>query len=263
MKKKLRLLITNDDGIDAPGLAVLIDIAGKLASEVDIWVVAPQMEQSGTSQSFTMKNPVRIRALKEQRFAVSCTPSDCVILSLQHIMKDCPPDFVLSGVNAGINIGHDINLSGTLGAAFTSLMYGIPSIGISMKRPPQGNVRWATARAILPHMMADLMTRGWKNNHCLSINIPNLPPEEIAGSCWTQPAHGIMPPFEIKEGTDLRKKEFFWVYPHHHPETGAAPDSDAVALQRGFVSISVLALTHNFVMPASAPPSLSKSLPLK
>ena len=259
MKKSLRILVTNDDGIDAPGLSVLTNAAKKLASKVELWVVAPQVEQSGTAQSITTYSPLRILSLEEKRFAVSGTPPDCIIVALQQIMKGCPPDFILSGVNTGMNIGYDVNMSGTLGAAFTGLMYGIPSIGISLKRNGRRLPRWNTASAVLPPLLANLLNRGWERDHCLSINIPDLPPKEIAGSCWTRPAHGLKPPFGIKRGTDLREKEYFWVYPDHHPKTDAAPDSDAAALQRGFVSISVLALTRSFVMPKEKPPSLFNS----
>ncbi|MFA4994566.1 MAG: 5'/3'-nucleotidase SurE [Bdellovibrionales bacterium] len=258
MKKGMRVLITNDDGIDAPGLKALVGAVGKLAPHAEVWVVAPLTEQSGASQSFTTINPVRIHPMGERRFAVSGTPADCVVIALQQIMKDCPPDFVLSGVNAGLNIGFDVNLSGTLGAAFTGLMYGVPSIAISMKRAEHKDVRWETAQALLPALLTELLDKGWEKDHCLSINIPNLPAEKINGSCWTCPAHGLTPAFATKQGLDLRDKEFFWVYPNHHPKTDLAPDSDADALQRGFISISVLALTRSFTMPTSSPPKIKE-----
>jgi 5'-nucleotidase len=256
MKKDLRFLLTNDDGIDAVGLEILAKAVRKLAPEAEIWIVAPLVEQSGASQSLTMANPVRIHPMGERRFAVSGTPADCVIIALQQIMKDCPPDVVLSGVNAGVNIGFDVNLSGTLGGAFTGLMYGIPSIALSMKRNEHKDVRWDAARAVLPALLSALLERGWEKGHGLSVNIPNLPFEKIAGSRWTRPAHGLTPPFATKPGKDLRDRDYFWIYPSHHPKTDAAPDSDAAALQQGFVSISVLALTRGFTIPTSAPPEI-------
>jgi len=258
MKKALRVLVTNDDGIDTPGLNLLAKTAQQLSPDAEIWIVAPLVEQSGASQSLTMANPVRIHPMGERRYAVSGTPADCVIIALQQIMKDFPPDVVLSGVNAGVNIGFDVNLSGTLGGAFTSLMYGVPSIAISMKRGEHKDVRWETAQAILPSLLSDLLEQGWDKGHCLSVNIPNLPLEKIVGARWTHPSHGITPPFATKPGKDLRDREYFWIYPSHHPKTDAAPESDAAALQQGFVSISVLALTRGFVMPKSAPPKIKE-----
>ncbi len=258
MKRNLRVLVTNDDGIDAPGLEILANAARNLAPEVEVWVVAPLLEQSGAAQSLTMINPVRIHPFGERRFAVSGTPADCVIIALQQIMKDGAPDVVLSGVNAGINIGFDVNLSGTLGGAFTSLMYNVPSIGISMKRGEHKDVRWETAEALLPALLSGLLEKGWDKGHSLSINIPNLPFEKITGTRWTHPSHGLTPPFATKPGKDLREREYFWIYPSHHPKTDAAPESDAAALQQGFVSISVLALTRGHVMPASTPPKIKE-----
>jgi 5'-nucleotidase len=258
MKRDLRVLVTNDDGIDAPGLSVLTDVAENLAPDAKIWVVAPLIEQSGAAQSLTMINPVRIHPMGERRFAVSGTPADCVVIALQQIMKESPPDVVLSGVNAGVNIGFDVNLSGTLGGAFTGLMYGVPSIAISMKRNEHKNVHWETAQTLLPDLLSDLLEKGWDKGHCLSVNIPNLPFEKIVGTRWTHPSHGLTPPFATKPGRDLRDREYFWIYPSHHPKTDAAPESDAAALQQGFVSISVLALTRGFVIPTSAPPKIKE-----
>ena len=258
MKKALRVLVTNDDGVDAPGLEILVEAARKLAPDAEVWVVAPLLEQSGASQSLTMINPVRIHPFGEGRFAVSGTPADFVIIALQQIMKDCPPDVVLSGVNAGVNIGFDVNLSGTLGGAFTGLMYGVPSIAISMKRGEHKDVRWETAQTLLPTLLSGLLEKGWDKGHCLSVNIPDLPFDKIVGVRWTHPSHGLTPPFATKPGKDLREREYFWIYPKHHPKTDAAPESDAAALQQGFVSISVLALTRRFVLPNLTPPKIKE-----
>lgn len=259
MKKKWRFLITNDDGVHAPGIAVLADVAKKLAPKADVWVIAPQTEQSGAAQSITTHTPLRVHELEKRRYAVSGTPADCVVVGMQEIMKNHPPDFVLSGINSGLNIGNDINLSGTMGAAFTSLMYGIPSIAVSQKRVKHRHVRWETSQSLLPEILAQLLKQGWEDHHCLSINIPDLLPDEINGCRWTRPAQGSMPPFSMKQVTDLHDKKCFWSYPSHDPETKISADSDAAALAKGFISINSLALIRHFVVPKGKAPTICRT----
>ncbi|MFA5040591.1 MAG: 5'/3'-nucleotidase SurE [Bdellovibrionales bacterium] len=253
MKKSLRILITNDDGINATGLSVLADVARKLAPQTDVWIVAPEVEQSGSSQSFTMSIPLRIRKLGERRHAVSGTPSDCIVVALEHLMKDCPPDLIFSGINTGLNTGSDVNLSGTLGGAFAGLMYEIPSVAISIKRDAPENMHWDMAGEILPPLLASLFKKGWKKYFCLSINLPNLPAKKIKGSRWTLPVNGQLPPFEIREDTDLRGKKCFWIYPHK-PKKKEASKSDAAAVRNGYVSIGIIGLARETLLPASAAP---------
>ena len=146
-----RILLTNDDGFDAPGLAALHDAAKNLAEE--IWIIAPQLDQSGTGQSITMNGPLRCVPRGDKRFAISGTPADCVILALSHLMEGAPPALILSGVNAGDNTGDDFNMSGTLGAAFMGVMLGVPSIGISLDCVSRKKMRWDTAREVLPDIL--------------------------------------------------------------------------------------------------------------
>jgi len=247
-QKKYRVLLTNDDGFDAPGLAALIDVARQIADE--IWVVAPQLDQSGMAQSITINNALRCVERGEKRWAVSGTPSDCVILALSHLMKENPPELILSGINAGNNTGDDVNVSGTLGAAFTGLMLGVPSIGISLDCASRKHLRWDTARAILPDILANFLLEGWDNGHCLSINIPDVEPEDIKGICWTHTARKTMPSFQVEKREDLRERDYFWLYPNQ--DDGFADNgSDVSALARGQVSITALALDRSLtVMPA-------------
>ncbi|RUP13265.1 MAG: 5'/3'-nucleotidase SurE, partial [Methylobacterium sp.] len=111
----MRILVTNDDGIHAPGLSTLEEIARELSD--DVWVVAPESDQSGVSHSLSLNDPLRLRQVSEQRFAVKGTPSDCVILGVRHILGDHGPDLVLSGVNRGQNVAEDVTYSGTIAAA--------------------------------------------------------------------------------------------------------------------------------------------------
>ena len=122
----MRILITNDDGIDARGLALLESVAASLSD--DIWVVAPSEEQSGTGHSLTLTQPVRLRKHGEHRFSVTGTPTDAVMMALAHIMKDAPPDLILSGINRGANLAEDVTYSGTVSAAMEGALAGVPSI---------------------------------------------------------------------------------------------------------------------------------------
>src|SRR5919201_418859 len=126
----MRILITNDDGINAPGLTVLQDIAGELSS--DVWVVAPELDQSGAAHSLTLREPLRLRAIEERVYAVRGTPADCVIMGVRHLLKDEPPLLVLSGVNRGSNLAEDVTYSGTIAGAFEGTLLGVRSIALSL-----------------------------------------------------------------------------------------------------------------------------------
>src|ERR1700736_705415 len=125
----MRILLTNDDGIFAPGLDVLEKIARVLSD--DVWVVAPETDQSGVSHSLSLNDPLRLREIDARRFAVKGTPTDCVIMGVRHIVEDGAPDLVLSGVNRGQNVAEDVTYSGTIAGAIEGTILGIPSIALS------------------------------------------------------------------------------------------------------------------------------------
>src|SRR5579871_4939008 len=125
----MRILLTNDDGIHAEGLAVLERIAARLAD--DVWVAAPEYEQSGASRALTLSEPLRVRKLGERRFAISGTPTDCVMLAIEELLKDQRPGLVLSGVNRGHNAAEDVTMSGTVAGAIQGMALGVPSIALS------------------------------------------------------------------------------------------------------------------------------------
>ena len=125
----MRILVTNDDGIHAPGLKVCEEIARALSD--DVWVVAPETDNSGVSHSLSLNDPLRLREIGERHFAVKGTPTDCVIMAVRHIMADSRPDLVLSGVNRGPNVAEDVTYSGTVAGAMEGAVLGIPSIALS------------------------------------------------------------------------------------------------------------------------------------
>src|SRR5258708_37110478 len=135
------ILISNDDGIDATGLRTLELMARSLCN--DVWVVAPEQEQSGAGHSLTLRRPLRIRKLAEKRYAVDGTPTDCVLLAIKFIMKDARPTLVLSGINGGGNLGEDITYSGTVAAAIEATLLGVPAVAASQHYAPATGPRWA------------------------------------------------------------------------------------------------------------------------
>src|ERR1700719_450723 len=149
-----RILISNDDGINAPGLKLLETLARSLCP--DVWVVAPEQEQSGAGHSLTLRRPLRIRKLAEKRYAVDGTPTDCVLLAIKFIMKDARPTLVLSGINAGGNLGEDITYSGTVAAAMEATLLDVPAIAMSQHIANDGPPQWATAALFAPEVIRRL-----------------------------------------------------------------------------------------------------------
>ena len=156
----MRILITNDDGIDSRGIALLEQVAAGLSD--DIWVVAPSEEQSGTGHSLTLTQPVRLRKHGKQRFSVTGTPTDAVMMALAHLMKETPPDLILSGINRGANLAEDVTYSGTVSAAMEGALAGVPSIALSQAYAKQGlgaSVPFGSAEAWAGRVLAELTAR--------------------------------------------------------------------------------------------------------
>jgi 5'-nucleotidase len=237
-----RILLTNDDGFDAPGMLALADVAQGFSR--DIWTVAPFQDQSGMGQSVSLTAPLRCTARNEKQWIVSGSPADCVLLANSYLMRESPPALILSGINAGANTGDDVNLSGTVGAAFMSLQLGVPAIAISLDCQSRKNARWDTARAVMPRVLRYILATGWDHGMCLSINIPDLPADKVTGLAWTRPARRTTTSFNVVKREDLRENDYYWFYPNKtNPDHGA--DTDLAALARGYVSITVLKLDRS------------------
>src|SRR5512146_394302 len=159
-EKKLRILVTNDDGIRSKGLEVTESIARALSD--DVWVVAPENEQSGASHSLTLTIPLRLRTIDDRHFAVTGTPTDCVMMASSHLMKDHPPDLVLSGVNSGINAADDVTYSGTIAGAMEGCALGIPSIALSQayNYEDRREIHWDCAATHGPAVVKKLVETG-------------------------------------------------------------------------------------------------------
>ena len=178
----MRILVTNDDGIHAPGLAVAEKIARALTD--DVWVVAPETEQSGASHSLTLSQPLRLRQIEEKRFAITGTPTDCVMMAVAEVMKDKRPDLVLSGVNRGSNIADDVTYSGTIAGAMEGMRAG-HSLDRAVSRPTvsrKGDVPWDCARNTWAgcHDEAARKSAG-RRDVLMNMNFPDCAPGEVTG----------------------------------------------------------------------------------
>ncbi len=177
----MRILLTNDDGIHAEGLKVLEAIARELSD--DVWIVAPEVEQSGKSRAVTLTDPIRVRQIDEKRFAVQGTPTDCVLIGLLELVEGKRPDLVLSGVNRGQNIAEDTTYSGTVAGAMCGMQHGVRSIALSQSRGFQfpGSLPWETARQWGPKVVKKVITQEWPDDVVININFPDRAPEDITG----------------------------------------------------------------------------------
>src|SRR5918995_1733995 len=174
----MRILLTNDDGINARGLDLLETVARRFSD--DIWVVAPTEEQSGAGHSLTLTRPIRLRRHGERKYSVSGTPTDAVMMALAHIMKDSPPDLILSGVNRGANLAEDVTYSGTVSAAMEGALAGVRSIALSQVYVREGmgdTVPFAAAEAWAERVLRPLLDFATEPRTLININFPALPAE--------------------------------------------------------------------------------------
>src|SRR3954471_19503561 len=171
----MRILITNDDGIHAPGLQACEKIARALSD--DIWIVAPESDQSGVSHSLSLNDPLRLREVGERHFAVKGTPTDCIIMGARHIMKD-RPDLVLSGVNRGRNAAEDVTYSGTVAGAMEGAVLGIPSLELSQayKSGSRPHPHWQTAIEHGPDLIRRILAEGIPKDVLVNVNFPDCAP---------------------------------------------------------------------------------------
>ena len=236
----MRILVTNDDGIHAPGLDVAETIARALSD--DVWVVAPETEQSGASHSLTLAGPLRLRPVRERRYAVSGTPTDCVLMACLHLLKDQPPGLVLSGVNPGSNLADDITYSGTVAGAMEGCALGIPAIALS--QDPAGSrleIDWSAGEVHGPALVRRLLATGWPPGVLMNVNFPGIPAAQVGGVALVPQGHYDLLSTEIVARTDMRERPYYWIGLRHH-ETVPAEDSDLGAIAAGRISVTPLHL---------------------
>jgi 5'-nucleotidase len=241
----MRILVTNDDGIDAPGLHALRQIAAELSD--DVWVVAPETNQSGTGHSLSLHEPLRMRRIDDRAYAVRGTPTDCVIMAVRHVLKDHRPTLVLSGVNRGQNLAEDVTYSGTIAACFEGTLIGIRSIALSQAFGPETRQapRWETALAHGPGLIRALLAEPWGEGVLMNINFPDRKPEEVAGTLVTTQGRRDQDLLSIEERHDTWGSPYYWFgfqRKRSMPKTG----TDLWAVYNGHISVTPLHLdlTH-------------------
>ena len=237
----MRILVTNDDGIHAPGLAVLERIAARFSD--DVWVVAPAEEQSGAGHSLTLSRPVRLRKHGERRFSVSGTPTDAVTLGLRKVL-DAPPDLILSGVNRGANLGDDITYSGTVSAAIEGALAGIRAVAMSQVYAREGmadDVPFGAAEDWGPRVLERLLDMPFAPRTLVNVNFPALPADKVKGIRAVRQGFHDYARGSVVEGRDPRGYRYFWFgleAIEHTP--GHATDLEAI--DDGFIAVTPLQL---------------------
>lgn len=237
----MRILVTNDDGIHAPGLDSCAAIAHTFTD--DVWVVAPEFDQSGVAHSLSLSDPLRLRQVEEKRFAVKGTPTDCVIMAVRHLLAENPPDLVLSGVNRGQNIAEDVSYSGTVAGAIEGTILGIPSVALSQAfgLRTRENPNFATAEAHGPRIIRMLLDEGIPAGVVMNVNFPDRLPEEITGIAATAQGKRDQRLMRIDERRDGRNNPYYWIaFERRIYET--SPGTDLRALDEGRISVTPLRL---------------------
>ena len=243
----MRILVTNDDGYHAPGLAILEGIAAQFSD--DVWVVAPAEEQSGAGHSLTLTRPLRLRRFGENRFAVAGTPTDAVMMALAKVMKDNPPDLILSGVNRGANLAEDVTYSGTVSAAMEGALAGVRSIALSQVYAREGmgdTVPFAAAAAWGERVVRPLIDLDWAPRTLINVNFPALAPEDVRGVRVVGQGLRDYGRLNIVSNRDPRGYEYFWF--GLGPAIGTpAHSTDLEAVQDGYIAVTPLHLdlTHH------------------
>lgn len=246
-KRRLRILVTNDDGVAAPGLKLLEEVARSLSD--DVWLVAPETNQSGASHSLTMRRPLRIRELSRQRYAVDGTPTDCVMLALQAIVKGPPVDLVLSGINHGANLGEDVTYSGTIAAAMEATLFNVPAIALSQAAENGRRVPWATAERHAADLIRRLVTDDWPVDLLININFPDVPATKVRGYRVTAQGKRKLGD-ELLERIDPRGEPYVWIGGLRIDEA-FQEGTDLHAVAEGYVSITPIHMdmTHRASFP--------------
>jgi len=237
----MRILVTNDDGIHAPGLATLERIAKALSE--DVFVVAPESDQSGVAHSLSLNDPLRLRKISERHFAVKGTPTDCVIMGVRRILDGVRPDVILSGVNSGQNVAEDVVYSGTVAGAMEGAILGVPSIALSQTysvETGREGAYWGCAEAHGPALIDKILSEGIAPNIVMNVNFPACPPDQVQGVAVTvQGRRGYL--VKIDARTDGRGNPYYWIaFDRNQLVPGEGTDLEALA--RKMISVTPLRL---------------------
>ncbi|PZQ50369.1 MAG: 5'/3'-nucleotidase SurE [Rhodovulum sulfidophilum] len=242
----MRILITNDDGISAPGLVVAEEIAREVAGpDGEVWVVAPAFEQSGVGHCVSYIRPMRLEPLGPRRFAVEGSPADCVLAAVCDILAESPPDLILSGVNRGHNVAEDTLYSGTVGGAMEGALHGFRSIALSQYFSPArpGEDAFAPARAygvdVVRRLVEGARWSGAGYHVFYNVNFPAVPATKVLGLRATTQGNRLGPTFGTQPQTSPNGRRYLWLK-HGHGNAGAAPGTDARECHDGYITVTPL-----------------------
>lgn len=231
------ILVSNDDGFEAPGLRELARAAEALG---EVWVVAPDSEMSAVSHALTMHRPLRVTQRSERAFAVSGTPADCVYLAVHNLLPEAPA-LVLSGINRGANLGDDVHYSGTVAAAMEACLMGLPAVAVSLyvdfQVPPE-KYHFGSAAEVAVEVSRDVLMHGLPRHVLLNLNVPDRPREEIRGVLATRLGHRHYHPL-AEERRDPRGRPYYWIG-GSHDRFEDIPSSDGPLVAKGFASLTPL-----------------------
>lgn len=240
----MRILVTNDDGIDAPGIHALRQIAGEIAAKPgdEVWVVAPESNQSGKGHSLSLHEPLRMREVDERAYAVRGTPTDSVIMGLRHVLKGKRPDLILSGVNRGANLAEDVTYSGTIAAAFEGTLFGVRSIALSQSFGFETeSPRWETAIEHGPRVIRALLDKPWPENVLANVNFPDRAPAQVAGTRVTSHGRRDQDLLAIDERHDTWGTPYYWLA-FERRRSNPLEGTDLWAIYNGYISVTPLLL---------------------
>lgn len=239
----MRILITNDDGISARGLEILKAIA--LGISPDVWMVAPETNQSGTAHSMTLHTPLRLRKIDDRTYAVTGTPTDCVLMAVRHILKKQPPDLILSGINHGSNLAEDITYSGTVAAALEGALLGIRSIALSLmlgfEDDGERRALWDTPLAHAPGLIRKLIDGKYAPGTLVNVNFPDCDPDDVAGTTVTTQGLRDQALLNIDSRTDPWGTPYFW-FGFERRKSTLVPGTDLAAIAERKISVTPLSI---------------------
>src|ERR1043166_9693770 len=237
----MRILLTNDDGIYAPGLEVLETIARVLSD--DVWIVAPETDWSSVVGSSVLNDPLRLREIDARRFAVKGTPTDCVIMGVRHLMEGAP-DLVLTGVNRGQNAAEDVTYSGTIAGAMEGTILGFPSFALSQaySAATRHQPHWDTAIKYSPDLIRRILAEGVPRDVLVNINFPDCAPEEVRGIAVTTQGKRDQELLRIEARHDGRGNPYYWIAFARGQLATVREGSDLSALADNRIAVTPLRL---------------------
>jgi 5'-nucleotidase len=233
--KTRRILVTNDDGIDATGIRALANAMTELG---EVWVVAPEKTQNAVGRAMTLHKPLRLRQIRPRWYAVNGTPADCVTLAICKLLETMVPVLVVSGINKGLNLGDDVTNSGTVAGALEGMLHGIPSLAVSLEDCPRASYTIAAHYAV--HLAERIMKFGLPEGTILNVNVPGLKKEAIAGMQFTSLSQRRYHN-PVVEKIDPRGGSYFWIAGKRQSWARKKP-SDHDAVEKNLVSITPLHL---------------------